>query len=44
VEGNRFGFFEGYILEFERIEYYKRSLISGFPAKNPTQDSPHTGQ
>jgi hypothetical protein len=26
VEGNRCGFFEGYILEFERIEYYKRSL------------------
>jgi len=26
VEGNRCGFFEGYILEFERIDYNKRSL------------------
>jgi len=26
VEGNGCGFFEGYILEFDRIEYYKRFL------------------
>jgi hypothetical protein len=26
VEGNRCGVFEGYVLEFERNEYYKRSM------------------